>query len=54
MKQLTLFDLEEYTDKVIELKQMIKMIIDSYENENSWMYCDTNAMLDFIKMLIIF
>lgn len=54
MEQLALFDKDDYLDTTIELKLMIKRIIECYENENSWMYCDTEAMLDFIKMLIIF
>ena len=53
-EQLTLFDSSEYLDTTIELKLMIKKIIDCYENEKSWMYCDTEAMLNLIKMLIIF
>ncbi len=53
-EQMTLFNLDDYLDTTIELKRMIKIIIDHYENENSWMYCNTEAMLDFIKMLIIF
>lgn len=53
-EQLVLFDSNEYLDTTIELKIMIKKIIDCYENEESWMYCDTEAMLDLIKMLIIF
>jgi hypothetical protein len=54
MEQLTLFDKNEYLDTTIELKIMIQKIIDCYENKESWMYCDTEAMLDLIKMLIIF
>lgn len=54
MEQLTLFNKDEYLDTTIELKKMIKTIIDCYENENSLMYCDTETMLELIKMLIIF
>lgn len=54
MEQLTLFDKDEYLDTTIELKIMIQKIINCYEDEKSWMYCDTEAMLDFLKMLIIF
>lgn len=54
MEQLTLFDKDEYLDTTIELKAMIQKIINCYEDEKSWMYCDTEAMLDLIKMLIIF
>ena len=50
-EQLTLFDSSEYLDTTIELKIMIQKIIDCYENEESWMYCDTEAMLNLIKML---
>ena len=54
MKQLQLFDDKEYLDPVIELKQMIKTIISQYENENSYLYCDTDMMVELIKMLIMF
>lgn len=54
MEQLTLFNKDEYLDTTIELKTMIQKIINCYEDEKSWMYCDTEAMLDLIKMLIIF
>lgn len=54
MEQLTLFDKDEYLDTTIELKIMIQKIINCYEDEKSWMYCDTETMLDLIKMLIIF
>lgn len=54
MEQLALFNRDDYLNTTIELKSMIKKIIDCYENENSWMYGDTEAMLDLIKMLIIF
>lgn len=54
MEQLTLFEKDNFLDTTIELKKMIKTIIDSYENEDSWLYCDTDTMLDLIKMLIIF
>lgn len=54
MKQLQLFNDKEYLDPVIELKQMIKTIISQYENENSCLYCDTDTMIELIKMLIIF
>lgn len=54
MKQLQLFDDKKYLDPVIELKQMIKIIISQYENENSHLYCDTDTMIELIKMLIIF
>lgn len=54
MEQLTLFDKDEYLDTTIELKAMIQKIINCYEDEKSWMYCDTETMLDFIKMLIFY
>lgn len=54
MEQLALFDKDEYLDTTIELKIMIQKVINCYEDEKSWMYCDTEAMLDFIKMLIFY
>lgn len=54
MKQMQLFNSNEYLDKELELKLNIKKIIEKYEDENSWLYQDTETMLDFIKMFIIF
>ena len=54
MEQLMLFNKDEYLDTTIELKKMIKTIIDCYEDENSLMYCDTETMLNLIKMLIFY
>ena len=54
MKQMQLFDINDYLDKELDLKLKIKKIIENYENENNWLYCDTDTMLDLIKMLIIF
>jgi hypothetical protein len=53
MEQLTLFDKDQYLDTTKELKINIQKIIDCFENEKSWMYQDVDALLNFIKMLII-
>ena len=53
MKQTQLFDSNDYLDKELDLKLKIKNIIKKYEDENSWLYQDTEAMLDFIKMMIL-
>lgn len=54
MKQLQLFDDKKYLNPVIELKQMIKIIISQYEDENGCLYCNTDTMIELIKMLIDF
>lgn len=53
MKQLQLFDDKEYYEEIIDLKSKILQIIEKYENENSWLYQDTEALIDFIKFMII-
>lgn len=54
MEQLTLFDNEKYLNKTIELKQAIQKLINEYENEDSNLYCDSEALIKIIKILIIF
>lgn len=53
MKQLQLFDDKEYYEEIIDLKSKILQIIEKYEDENSWLYQDTEALIDFIKFMII-
>lgn len=53
MEQMQLFNANDYLDKELDLKLKIKKIIEKYEDENSWLYQDTEAMLDFIKMIIL-
>ena len=53
MKQLQLFDDTQYYDELIGLKLQLLKIIEKYEDENSWLYQDTEALIDFIKFIII-
>lgn len=53
MEQMQLFNSNDYLDKELALKLNIKKIIEKYEDENSWLYQDTEGMLDFIKMMIL-
>jgi hypothetical protein len=53
MKQLQLFDDKEYYEEIIDLKSKILQIIEKYEDKNSWLYQDTEALIDFIKFMII-
>jgi len=53
MKQLQLFDDKECYEEIIDLKSKILQIIEKYEDENSWLYQDTEALIDFIKFMII-
>lgn len=53
MEQLQLFDDKEYYEELLDLKLNILKIIEKYEDENSWMYQDTNALIDFILFMII-
>lgn len=52
MEQLQLFNDKEYLDTSIELKNMIKAVIEKYEDENSWLYNNTEMIIEFIKMII--
>ena len=54
MEQMQLFNSNDYLDKELALKLNIKKIIEKYEDKNSWLYQDTEAMLDFIKMMILY
>ena len=53
MKQLQLFDDKEYYEEIIDLKLQLLQIIEKYEDENSWLYQDTEALIDFIKFMIM-
>lgn len=52
MEQLQLFNDKEYLDASIELKNMIKTVIEKYEDENSWLYNNTEMIIELIKMII--
>lgn len=53
MKQLQLFDDTQYYEEIIDLKSKILQIIEKYEDENSWLYQDTETLIDFIKFIIL-
>ena len=54
MEQLSLFKEKQFVDKLQSIKKMLKTIVNGYENENSWLYCDSETAIELIKIVIFF